>query len=161
MKIESVSAKGNFKLIDRETVIFELQYVHWFSGKAKTIYQYDTIEIKPKNFWTCKYFIYKNDKAIGDISFSLKGYMTIRLEIARGREVHYILKNIGTFKLQFELQNENKERLCLLTSINKWKKLNYDYTIERTAVSDPYDFNELLIYCGYAANLYLEMISAA
>ncbi|APU67609.1 hypothetical protein C723_3402 [Christiangramia flava JLT2011] len=47
-----------------------------------------------------------------------------------------------------------------MSSENKWSKLNYDFHIDILNSNLTINYNELVIYCGYAANLYLKMISA-
>lgn len=160
MKIVSSSGKGNFKLIEKNSEICELVYTNWFSEKAKTVLNGNNIEIKPKNIWTSKVDIYKNDTNIGDITFNLKGQMIIRLEKSNGTECNYVLKNKAKWKLKFEVYNESETLQFSLNSVNNWSKLNYDYDIEIADFNSEFDIKELLVYCGYATNLYLAIISA-
>jgi len=160
MKIISSSGKGNFKLIDNDEEICELVYDNWFSGKAKTNLNGNDISIEPKNIWTSKVEIYRDKSKIGDITFNLKGYMVISLKL-NGEEFNYVLKNKGKLKLTFEVFNEAGMKQFSLDSVNNWTKLNYDYTIEIADYTSEFKIEELLIYCGYAANLYLAIISAA
>ncbi|MEQ8924303.1 MAG: hypothetical protein RLO81_00745 [Fulvivirga sp.] len=160
MKIVSSSGKGNFKLTDRNKEICELVYNNWFSDKAKTVLNGNNIEIKPKNIWTSKVDIYKNNTNIGDITFNLKGQMIIRLEKSNGTECNYVLKNMAKWKLKFEVYNESETLQFSLISVNNWSKLNYDYDIEMADFNSEFEIEELLVYCGYASNLYLAIISA-
>ena len=160
MKIVSSSGKGDFKLIEENKVICELVYENWFSGKAKTIIVGNKIEIKPKNIWTSKVDIFKNENKIGDISFSLKGYMVISLVKPNGTEISYVLKNKDKWKLQFGAYNENEILQFSMVSANNWKKLNYNYYVEMAEYDSSIKIEELLIYMGYAANLYLAIINA-
>ena len=160
MKIISSSGKGNFKLKQEDKEICELVYNNWFSGKARTVINGNNIEIKPKNIWTSKVDIYKNETAIGDITFNLKGQMVIRLEKSDGTECNYVLKNMAKWKLKFEVLNESEKLQFSLNSVNNWSKLNYDYDVEMADFDTEFDIEELLVYCGYAANLYLALISA-
>lgn len=160
MKIKSTSGKGNFKLTKNNQEICELIYKNWFSGKAKTNINGNNIEIKPKNIWTSKVEIYKNDKNIGDITFNLKGYMVIRLQIPKETEINYVMKNRSKSKLKFEVYDESDNLQFTLKSVNTWTKLNYDYDIQMDKYNSEVGIEELLIYCGYAANLYLAIISA-
>ncbi|NNE13656.1 MAG: aminotransferase [Saprospiraceae bacterium] len=160
MKIESTSGKGNFRLIKNSQEVCELIYNNWFSDKAKTVLNGNNIEIKPKNIWTSKVDIYRNDKNIGDITFSLKGYMIIRLQNSKGTELNFVMKNKAKWKLKFEIYNESDILQFALKSVNDWTKLNYDYDIEIANYDSEFQLEELLIYCGYAANLYLAIISA-
>lgn len=161
MKITSSSGKGNFKLTKNKEEICELVYNNWFSGKAKTVLNGNNIEIKPKNIWTSRVEIYKNKNKIGDITFNLKGHMVIRLTKSDGEEFNYLLKNKAKWKLRFEIFNESNTHQFSLNSVNDWTKLNYDYDIEMVDYNSKFEIEELVVYCGYAANLYLAIISAA
>jgi len=160
MKIISSSGKGNFKLIKKDEEVCELVYKNWFSEKAKTSLNGNKIEIKPKNIWTSKVDIFKNESQIGDITFNLKGHMVIRLTKPDGNEFNYLLKNKGKWKLRFEVFNESEIHQFSLKSVNIWTKLNYDYDVEMADYNSEFEIEELLIYCGYAANLYLAIISS-
>ncbi|MDT0685925.1 aminotransferase [Autumnicola psychrophila] len=161
MKIVSSSGKGNFKIIKNDQEVCELVYNNWFSDKAQTVLNRNNIEIKPKNIWTSKVDIFTNKKKIGDITFNLKGHMVIRLEKEDSKEYNYLLKNKAKWKLRFEVYNESEILQFSLNSVNKWNKLNYDYNVEVADYNSEFELEELLIYCGYAANLYLAIISAA
>ncbi|MBT8283462.1 MAG: aminotransferase [Muriicola sp.] len=161
MQIVSSSGKGNFKLTENNREICELVYKNWFSENAKTEIDGNDIEIKPKNIWTSRVDIYKNQNIIGDITFNLKGHMVIRLEKENGKEFNYLLKNKAKWKLRFEVFNESEILQFSLNSVNNWTKLNYDYDVEMANYDSEFAFEELLIYCGYAANLYLAIIGAS
>lgn len=160
MKIVSSSGKGNFKLTKNDKEICELVYSNWFSDEAKTVLNGNNIEIKPKNIWTSKVDIYKNDNNIGDITFNLKSQMIIRLENPNRKEFNFVLKNRSKYRVKFEVYNESKTLQFSLNSVNNWSKLNYDYNIELADFNSEFELNELLVYCGYATNLYLAIISA-
>ncbi|EIJ39103.1 MULTISPECIES: hypothetical protein [Galbibacter] len=159
MKIVSTSAKGNFNLIVQNNTITELKYSNWFSENATATLHSHTITLKPKNIWTSRINIFKNEEAIGDITFNLKGYIIIKLT-NNEEEINYILKNNSLWKLKFEVFNASNELQFSLKSENKWTKLNYDYEIEEINFDQQTNFEELALYCGYAANLYLAIISA-
>ena len=161
MKIISSSGKGNFKLIKNNVEICELVYKNWFSETAKTSLNGNNIEIKPKNIWTSRVDIFKNEVNIGDITFNLKGQMVIRLIKPNGKELNYVLKNRAQWKLRFDIFNESDVHQFSLNSTNTWTKLNYDYDIEMKEYDSEFEIEELLLYCGYAANLYLAIIGAA
>ncbi len=160
MKISSSSGKGNFKLTKDKEEICELIYNNWFSGKATTVLKGNKIEIKPKNIWTSSVEIHKNESKIGDITFNLKGQMVIRLSKPNGEEFNYVMKNKAKWTLKFDVFDESDVHQFSLNSVNKWTQLNYDYDIEMAAYNSNFDIEELLVYCGYAANLYLAIISA-
>ena len=161
MKIVSSAGKGNFKLIENNQEICELVYNNWFSEKAKTSLNGNNIEIKPKNIWTSRVDIFKNENKIGDITFNLKGHMVIRLTKSNGEEFNYLLKNKAQWRLRFDVFNESDVHQFSLNSTNTWTKLNYDYDIEMTEYDSKFEIEELIVYCGYAANLYLAIIGSA
>lgn len=160
MKIISTAVSGGFKLVNDKEEICELVYNNWFSGKAKTVINRNSIEIKPKNIWTSRVDIFKNERKIGDITFNLKGHMVIRLMKPNGEECNFLLKNKAKWKLRFEVFNESNSHQFSLNSVNKWTKLNYDYDIEMAEYNSEFAIEELIVYCVYAANLYLAIISA-
>ncbi len=160
MKIISSSGKGNFKLIDNDIEICELNYKNWFSGKASTYLQNNNIEIKPRNIWASKMEIFRNKEFYGEITFSLKGHMIIELKSENGAKQRYILKNKGLFKPKFELYNAKKVHQLTMVQKNNWTKINYDYLIEIADCDQDANIEELLIFCGYASNLYQTMMSA-
>ncbi len=148
-------------MIKNDEEICELVYKNWFSETAKTSLNGNNIEIKPKNIWTSRVDIFKNEAKIGDITFNLKGQMVIRLIKSYGKELNYVLKNRAQWKLRFDIFNESDVHQFSLNSTNTWTKLNYDYDIEMKEYDSEFEIEELLLYCGYAANLYLAMIGAA
>lgn len=161
MKIVSTSGKGNFKLIKNDEEICELVYKNWFSEKAKTTLNDNNIEIKPKNIWTSRVDILKNEIKIGDITFNLKGHIVIKLIKSNDKEFNYLLKANSQRKLSFDILNESNVIQFSLNSKNTWTKLNYDYDIEIKDYDSEFELEEIIIYCGYAANLYLSIIGAA
>ncbi|MEL4308014.1 aminotransferase [Joostella sp. CR20] len=159
MKIISTATKGNFKIMDESTEVSELVYASWFSGKASATIGEISFELKPKNIWASKIDIYKNSNIIGDITFNLKGHMVIQLS-ENNKEFSYIMKNNALWTLKFEVFDENEVLQFNLNSEGKWSKLKYDYQVEMDAFNNNIPLEELLIYCGYASNLYLALISA-
>ncbi|AYN69574.1 aminotransferase [Euzebyella marina] len=160
MKIISSSSKGNYKVTDAQKEVCEVTYQNWFSSKATTVFKGHTIELSPKNIWTSKVIITKDGAIIGDITFNLKAEIVICIRDKTQKEHFYILRNKGVFHLKFELFNQDDKRLLTMVSSNKWLKTSYDYSIESVRPNFNIELAELLIYCGYSANLYLTMISA-
>jgi len=161
MKINSTSGKGNFLIEKDNAKILELNYSNWFSSRAKTEYNGNKIEIKPKNIWCSKFDIFKNNQDEGDIIFNWKGNIIIRILNEKNRELSFLLKAKGFWKQYFELTNENGELIFTLKPSINWKKLNYNYEIKNR--SNIYENNletELVIYSGFGANLYMTMMSA-
>ncbi|MAZ26026.1 MAG: aminotransferase [Cytophagaceae bacterium] len=158
--IQSSSIKSDFKLLHDGHEVTRLNYTSWFTGKAEALLNGQKIWLAPKNIWASRARMYKDDRVIGDITSTLKGFMVIRLE-QDGVEKNYVLKNVGRLKLQLEVYNEQEVLQFSLATQRKWTKLNYDYTIEMGNFDAAVELDELLLYCGYAANLYLAVISAA
>jgi len=160
MKIESSSTKGNFIIKNGSLNILELKYENWFSSKARTIYNKDEISIKPQNIWCSKFDIYKNDKDVGDIISNWQGNIIIRNSFKGEIEKSYLLKAKGFWKHKFELIDES-ENLILVMEPKMSSTSGYDYKIETANNTLNEDqFIELLIYCGFGANLYMVMMSA-
>ena len=161
LKLSSSSSKGDFKVLEGTRVICEVVYKNWFSSKATTNLNQAVLEIQPKNIWTSKVDLFKNDRNVGDITFNLKGQMVIRYINPDRTEVNYILKNTSGLKLKFEVFNAAKALQFKLACTSKWHQLRYHYDVELAAFDGQTELHELLVYCGNAANLYLSIISAA
>lgn len=160
MKLISSWATGDFKLIVDGQETAALKYANWLSGKAKAVVKGDEIEIKAKGIWSSTFEIYKNGISAGDITYNISGNMIIRIVRTDGKELKYSLKNSGIWKLSFEVYNEDEQLQFSLITSGKWNKLNYDYEVEMADFDSEIDIEELLIYCGYATNLYLAITSA-
>ncbi len=151
MKIKSISGKGNFKIEIDDKEFLELSYKNWFSSNAKTKFNDTEIEIKPKNIWNTTFDIFHDGKDVGDITFNWMSNAVIDIN-----ENKYLLKAIGFLNFQFELIDENQDRIFLIKPNLNWKKMKYDYDIKVIAENE--DFNkliELLIYVGFGANLHM------
>lgn len=160
MKLVSNGIKGNFKLFHKEEEICEVIYTNWLKGSACTLVDGHKLELTPANLWTRKVKILKEHQLIGDISYNPKGFMTINL-FRRDQTPHsFYLKNSGIWKFKMELFDSDGHCILIMSSENKWTKLNYDFHIDILNSNLTINYNELVIYCGYAANLYLKMISA-
>lgn len=156
MKISSTSGKGNFILEKENNQILEVKYKNWFSSIAYSEFDGNTIEIKPKNIWCSKFDIFKNNQDKGDLIFNWKGDMIIRITRDENKEDSYLLVSKGLWKRRFELTNEKGDLIFILQPFINWKKLSYNYEIESILnESEDKSVTELLIYCGFAANLYM------
>lgn len=160
MKIVSNSHRGDFQLVEDSVQILEMKYNNWFSGKAQAFFKGQHLEIKPKNLWSSKFNICKNGKEAGSIVFNMSGKINIRIKNEEGQELSFILKPKGMLKLRFELLDEAETSVLMLSTVNYWSKLRYDYQVELGEMIPELDVQELLIYCGYAANLYMTMMGA-
>jgi len=139
----------------------ELKYQNWFSSKAYSKFEGNEIEIKPKNIWCSKFDIFKNKHDKGDIIFNWKGNIIIRIINDEDKEYSYLLKSKGFWKQRFELINEKEDLIFILQPSINWRKLSYNYEIE--SISNELGgkpLTELLIYCGFGANLYMIMMMA-
>ena len=161
MFIKSTSSVGNFEIENHEGInILELSYTNWFSSKATTILDSTNIEIKPKNIWASKFDILKNGIDKGDITFNWKGNIIIRLENDENQENEYLLRVTGFWNSGFELIDKNDIKILSMKPNFNWKKISYNYEVEHTSNTDEHTLTELLIYCGFGANLYMTMMMA-
>jgi len=155
--LESIDSRGSFRLLRDGGAQFVLKYTNWFSSKAETAYNDQTIEIRSKSMWNSKFDIFKNGQDCGDIIFNWMGHVIIRLTRADGKgEDEFQLKHRGIISTQYELLTEKNEHLLTLKASFNWSKFKYNYAVER----ENHDFldavlDELLIYCGFAANLHM------
>lgn len=155
--LESTDSRGSFRLLRGTNQQFELKYQNWFSSKATTHLNDQDITLQSKNFWMSKFDIFKDGVDVGDIIFNWMGHVIIRLIRADGKgEDEFLLKHRGILSSQYELLTEKQERLLTLKAGFNWKKFKYNYEVIR----EDHDFpdivlDELLIYCGFAANLHM------
>ncbi len=159
MEIKSTSATGNFEINDDSGErLLELTYSNWFSSKAQTSFESDDIQIRPGNFWLSQFDILKNGIEQGDIVFNWKGNVIITLKIDEKSENRYLLRAIGSWKMGFELLDEEERKILSLKQSFNWKKISYNYEV---VLADNQKVNheivELLIYSGFGANLYMTM----
>jgi len=158
MKIVSTSGKGTFEIIDsNEKKLVELTYTNWFSSKASTHFKRDRIEILPKNIWQSKFDIFINGSDRGDITFNWKGHIILLIE-----DKPYLLKRKSLWKSTFALLDENQKLLLTVKPSLNWKKFKYDYHIQEIDASLEGDaLTRMLLYVGFAANLYMARAAAA
>jgi len=160
MKIESISHKGDFRIVQNGMKITELNYKNWFGSKAGTRYKSQDIEIVQKNMWCHTFRIFKNKVESGTIGFNWKGRGEIRLMDENSEELLLTMKARGIWKSGFEIINEHGEPVLRLNAKFNWRKFSHDYHIEKGPGALPIDEHELLLYCGFAAHQYLAMMSA-
>lgn len=155
--LESTSSKGSFRLLREGQSRFELAYKGWFSGEAMTAFNGQDIKIKSKNIWMSKFDIFKNELDCGDIIFNWMSHVIIRLTRADGAgEDEFLLKHRGILSTQYELWSANERHLLTLKAGFNWSKFKYNYSVEDEDHEFPQDvLDELLIYCGFAANLHM------
>lgn len=67
----------------------------------------------------------------------------------------YEFRSKGVFKRRFELSDEGNNLILILRPKFVWRKFSYDYEVETVQVLEEEGLVELLIYCGYAANVYM------
>jgi len=151
MKIKSISGTGNFKIENNEKEVLELTYKSRFSSTARTKFNNVSIEIKPKNIWNTSFDIFHNGMDVGDISFNWMSNAAITIN-----EDKYLLRTIGFWGINFELINEDEDKIFFIKPNLNWKKGKYDYTIE--VIVENYELIkiiELLIYVGFGVNLHM------
>ena len=158
MKIESTSGKGNFQIVKGNFALTELKFKNWFSKNAATRYKGVNIELKSQNFWQTQFDILKNGMNCGSMKYHWKGNISIQLTDELGYvEGNYMFRSKGIFKRQFELSDEYGNLILILKPKFIFRKFSYDYEVETIKTFDEEeDLVEMLIYCGYAANLYMK-----
>jgi len=159
--LESIDSRGSFRLLRDETERFKLKYTNWFNSKAETSYNQQDIIIRSKNLWNSKFDIFKDNRDCGDITFNWMGHVIIRLTRADGKgEDEFLLKHRGILGRLYELLTEKNTHLLTLKASFNWSKFKYNYTVAREGHDFPDAIlDELLIYCGFAANLHMTRTS--
>lgn len=155
--LESTDSRGSFRLLRDNRERFVLKYTSWFSSKAITSCNDEDISIQPKNIWMSKFDIFKDGVDVGDIIFNWMSHVIIRLTRADGKgEDEFLLKHRGILSSQYELLTEKDHHLLTLKASFNWSKFKYNYSVEREDHDFPDEIlDELLIYCGFAANLHM------
>ena len=159
MEITSTSALGNFEIkSDSGERLLELSYSNWFASKAETSFESNKIEIELRNIWHSKFDILKNGVANGDIDIDWKGNVIITLNSVNGVEKQYLLKAVAFWNMGFELLDQNETKILALKQSFNWKRVSYNYDVK---IADNQKVNqemvELVIYSGFAANLFMAM----
>ena len=157
-KIKTTSGKGSFKVLSYTQKTIELVYERWVNGVSKSLY--NNICIKPVNVWGLETYIYKCDKKIGQIISSL-GTMIIKIEGSNKKQLEYHLQYSTPKLLKLDVFNEQNElQFSMNEDINSnslCNKITRDYCIKIAKYDSEIDIEELLIYCGYAARMYLSI----
>jgi len=157
-QIKTTSEKGSFKVLGYTQKTIELVYERWVNGVSKSLY--NNIYIKPVNVWGGETYIYKGDKKVGQIISSL-GTMIIKIEDSNKKELEYHLQYSTPQQLKIDVFNEQNElQFSMIEDINSnalRNKITRDYCIEIAKYDSEIDIEELLIYCGYAARMYLSI----
>jgi hypothetical protein len=161
MKIKSSSARGNFKIINGNWELAQLQFEKWYSHKAIATYRAQRIEIRPTGFWGTKYEIIRNGREIGTIAFNWTGTTALRLKDTHGDLHQFTFKPTGTFKLRFEMYNEKDDLVLTMNADSKWYDMGMSFSVEKTEHEPPFDEVEFLIYCGYIARIQLAQMGAS
>ncbi|PWJ39980.1 hypothetical protein [Sediminitomix flava] len=160
MNIESTSSNGSFTFYNNGVSISSLQFIKWYSKEAEIKYLDSTIKIMQDGFWGTKYKIEKDEQNVGKITMNWKSDFLLEFNTSE-KSLNYTLKCKGFAKTRFELHDDKGNIIIILHSNMNWKKFNYNYEVEVNTITDDYDINELISYCGYAANLYLAMMAGA
>ncbi len=157
MKIEAKSGKGSFLIIKGSMTLVEINSTNWFSSRVVTKFKGNNIEIKAKNFWSTKFDIIKNGVSKGEIIYNWKGRISLEIDnISDGEDCRYQLRSRGILKRHFELLEEDDTIVLIMKPKLNWRKLGYNYEIETNKTfADEDEFLELLIYCGFSANMYM------
>lgn len=156
-KFESKN-RSHFSLSEDNEQILDLKYPNWYSREASVRYLGRLIEIKPKNILGMTYLIYDDGIEIGDIIFNWAGLITIRVLNEVDRECRFIFKSKGFWKNRLQLFTENNVFVLSMKPIRNWMMSNHSYEIEvdeDQRIELDFDMDELMIYCGYTANIYM------
>lgn len=160
MKVESTSADGKFTIKSGEKSILAFEYADDLPLHSHDYLNAIDIHIKQKNQWQSKFTILKHGIDHGDISLSWKGYVVIRLGNEDNIQQQYILKPIGFWKTRFELLDKKENKILSIQPNFKRKKMSYKYERKAEHKEESEKRLELLIYAGFGANLYRNIMMA-
>ena len=158
--IRSKSLKGSFELLQKdEHPLYVVEYKNWFSGEATTNFDGNDYEIRAANFWQSQFDVFRNETLIGKISFNWKGEIIIALTNMDGLENELLFKYKGVWKFRFILSERSGNELLAMAS--SWSHMKYHYDISVADGLFPENqTKELLLICGYSANLYMSTMMA-
>jgi len=162
-QIDSTSGKGNFTVRKEGKEVITVDYQGWFSSKASATLNGSSLEIRPRNIWQSNFDILIDGVDHGDIIFNWKGNVIIRKANVRTEsEDEFMLRSKGFWKQHFELLDHSDRVYLRMFPKFNWKTFTYSYAVEQGDhdLSDE-QITEMLIYCGFGANLYMAMTAGA
>ncbi|HEY8366738.1 MAG TPA: hypothetical protein VIL57_06280 [Bacteroidia bacterium] len=152
----------NIKLSLNDKELGELQYLNWFSFKAKIILNNkDSYDLIPKGFFDASIELKKDEEVLISFKMVWKG---IAIKVYKGGQEHKFLLKHNTWELgyNYTLLNEENTQIAIIKSKFEWKKFNFNYKIELIenlpSNVDPALFNLTLLH---AINYYTQVILAA
>lgn len=158
--IRSTSMKGNFELLNEDSnLLYVATYKNMFSGEATSSFDKSTYMIRSPHFWQSQFDVLKNDRMIGKFSFNWKGEIIINYTNPAGTEMEMRFQYKSLWKVRFVLTDrEGKELLAMVSS---WLGLKYHYDVSVTdGIFSDTEIKELLMICGYSANLFMSTMMA-
>ena len=158
--IRSTSVKGSFEVLREEaTLLYNVKYKDWYSGEATSDFDGNSYAIRSANFWQSQFEVFRNDVFIGKFSFNWKGQIIISYTNTNGIENEMLFQNKGIWKLRFLLSDRSGNEL--LAMVSSWSNLKYHYQVSLAGgIFSENELKELLMICGYSANLYMSTMMA-
>ncbi|MFI2743178.1 hypothetical protein ACG2LH_10595 [Zhouia sp. PK063] len=150
----------NYQIIDNKKKVCEVFYYKWYSEKASGIYNLDRIQFFISGVINQNVTILKNDQPIGTIKYNLRGYMVLNIKDENGAEKTYFLKIKTVWRFRIEVFDEQNNMCFIMHSYGKWYKAYNNFKIEELASTNT-NINELLVYCAYAANWFINIAVSA
>ena len=150
----------DFNLTLNDVKIGELQYSEWYSFKAKILLADNSdYQLEPKGFWDSKIELKKEEKTLLTFRMGWKGII-IKTNF-QDQEITYLLKLKGLLSSKFVLVDTDEKELLAVSTDFKWKKLNFDYTIETSNEFDHFKNRELfLLTILHCINYYITVTAA-
>lgn len=158
--IRSTSVTGNFELVQEDsTMLYNVKYKSLLSGEATSNFDGNSYAIRSANIWQSKFEVFRNDIFIGKLSFNWKGDIIITYSNTTGIENDMLFQYKGIWKFRFILSDRSGNELLAMGS--SWSKLKYHYDVSvADGIFPENEIKELLMICGYSANLYMNTMMA-
>lgn len=146
-------SRQKFAVEELNKVLYNVEFHGWTNAHAVSDLSNAIYTFEKESFWSSTRTIYRNNVAIGSLSFNWIGRLCIELTTEDGKDLAYILKFRGLLCRRIELV-DNKNQYLLLTMYPEVGWFKYNYRIERQhrAIIN-YPLNELLGILGVGATL--------
>jgi hypothetical protein len=173
LTIQSFGSRFSFEMIKDEVVIGGLAYASEmrspkgnaaFASAKAHIHGVD-IEITAQNSnsmrGAMKFYISKADDRMGELEFDWKGRGKLELLRVDGGKDEFKIKPKGVNSWWF-LVEQNGHPILELRPTEKFSKESYDFEVRpRSRRMPPRIMDELCVYCGFAANIYMAKMASS
>lgn len=155
MVINAVNSK-TYEMTHQDQVVGVIGFPSMWDMKSIALIDNKEISIGPKNIWKRDYEININGQTSGRIETNWKGETTISLSDSIAEEVQvFKLSPKGALNSEYVLTNATDKEMFCLSPKFQWRKMSYDYKVEKKHLLDEPKLLELLVYAVFSIQAYL------